>query len=177
MIPSTQALILASLPPLGGGGPVRNRSVANKQPEAGGGKRPSTPRKDPAVGEGPRDGSLVPIRGPKSGYRGRRVVVTTPRHREELTVWRRTLPLLVPSDLVEELRAWSVDSLAEQGVRGTFAPREQPAKRLSHGTSSESLEQDWQDQRSASGRPLRTSGLGRLALGLATWSGSLGCLS
>jgi diacylglycerol kinase (ATP) len=43
-------------------------------------------------------------------YRGRRVVVTTPRRREELTVWRRALPLLVPAGLVEELRARSVDS-------------------------------------------------------------------
>lgn len=41
-------------------------------------------------------------------YRGRRAVVTTPRRREELTVWRRALPLLVPPGLVEELRARSV---------------------------------------------------------------------
>jgi diacylglycerol kinase (ATP) len=42
--------------------------------------------------------------------RGRRVVVTTPRRREELTVWRRALPLLIPAGMVEELRARSVDS-------------------------------------------------------------------
>jgi diacylglycerol kinase family enzyme len=43
-------------------------------------------------------------------YRGRRVVVTTPRRREELTVWRRALPLLIPAGIVEELRARSVNS-------------------------------------------------------------------
>jgi len=37
-------------------------------------------------------------------YRGRRVVVTTPRRREELTVRRGALPLLVPSGAVEELQ-------------------------------------------------------------------------
>jgi diacylglycerol kinase (ATP) len=42
--------------------------------------------------------------------RGRRVVVTTPRRREELTVWRRALPLLIPAGIVEELRGRSVDS-------------------------------------------------------------------
>jgi hypothetical protein len=43
-------------------------------------------------------------------HRGRRVVVTTPRRREELTIARRALPLLLPAGLVEELRARSVDS-------------------------------------------------------------------
>jgi diacylglycerol kinase family enzyme len=43
-------------------------------------------------------------------YRGRLVVVTTPRRREELTVRRRALPLLVPAGIVETLRARSVDS-------------------------------------------------------------------
>jgi diacylglycerol kinase (ATP) len=43
-------------------------------------------------------------------YRGRRVVVTTPRRREELTVRRRALPLLIPPGIVEQLRARSVDS-------------------------------------------------------------------
>jgi diacylglycerol kinase (ATP) len=37
-------------------------------------------------------------------YRGRRVVVTTPRRREELTVRRFALPLLVPPGAIEELR-------------------------------------------------------------------------
>jgi len=36
-------------------------------------------------------------------YRGRRVVVTTPRRREEITVRRRALPLLVPRGTVEAL--------------------------------------------------------------------------
>ena len=43
-------------------------------------------------------------------HRGRRVVVTTPRRREELTVARGALPLLLPADLIEKLRAQSVDS-------------------------------------------------------------------
>jgi hypothetical protein len=43
-------------------------------------------------------------------YRGSRVVVTTPRRREELNVGRRALPLLLPAAVVEELRARSVDS-------------------------------------------------------------------
>jgi diacylglycerol kinase (ATP) len=43
-------------------------------------------------------------------YRGRRVVVTTPRRREVLTVRRRALPLLLPAGRVEELRARSVES-------------------------------------------------------------------
>ena len=42
--------------------------------------------------------------------RGRRVVVTTPRRREELAVRRRALPLLIPAGIVEKLRARSVDS-------------------------------------------------------------------
>jgi diacylglycerol kinase (ATP) len=53
----------------------------------------------------------LPGRWPRlTVYRGRRVVVTTPRRREELTVWRRALPLLIPAGLVEELCARSVDS-------------------------------------------------------------------
>ena len=43
-------------------------------------------------------------------YRGRRVVVTTPRRREELTIGRRALPLLLPAGVAEELCARSVDS-------------------------------------------------------------------
>ena len=42
-------------------------------------------------------------------YRGRRVVVTTPRRREVLTVRRGALPLLVPRGAIEELRARIVD--------------------------------------------------------------------
>ena len=41
-------------------------------------------------------------------YRGRRVVVTTPRRREVLTVRRRALPLLVPPGAVEALAARTV---------------------------------------------------------------------
>ena len=43
-------------------------------------------------------------------YRGRRVVVTTPRRRETLTVWRQALPLIIPAGIVEKLRARSLDS-------------------------------------------------------------------
>ena len=42
-------------------------------------------------------------------YRGRRVVVTTPRRRETLTVRRFALPLLVPAGAVEELKRRTVD--------------------------------------------------------------------
>ena len=42
-------------------------------------------------------------------YRGRRVVVTTPRRRETLTVRRFALPLLMPAGAVEELRRRTVD--------------------------------------------------------------------
>ena len=38
-------------------------------------------------------------------YRGQRVVVTTPRRREVLTVRRRALPLLVPPGAVEAVAA------------------------------------------------------------------------
>ena len=48
-------------------------------------------------------------RRPLPIYRGRRVVVTTPRRRDELTVWRRALPLLVPRGAIEELRRRTVD--------------------------------------------------------------------
>ena len=41
-------------------------------------------------------------------YRGHRVVVTTPRRREELTVRRRALPLIVPRGAVEALAARTV---------------------------------------------------------------------
>jgi diacylglycerol kinase family enzyme len=41
-------------------------------------------------------------------YRGRRVVVTTPRRREALSVRRFALPLLVPPGAVEELRRRTV---------------------------------------------------------------------
>ena len=42
-------------------------------------------------------------------YRGRRVVVTTPRRRETLVVRRFALPLLVPGGAVEELRRRTVE--------------------------------------------------------------------
>jgi diacylglycerol kinase (ATP) len=42
-------------------------------------------------------------------HRGRRVVVTTPRRREELTVRRGALPLLVPSGAVEELQRRTIE--------------------------------------------------------------------
>jgi diacylglycerol kinase family enzyme len=42
-------------------------------------------------------------------YRGRRVVVTTPRRREELAVRRRALPLLVPAGAIEELQRRTVE--------------------------------------------------------------------
>lgn len=48
-------------------------------------------------------------RRPLAIYRGRRVVVTTPRRRDELTVWRRALPLLVPPGAIDELRRRTVD--------------------------------------------------------------------
>jgi diacylglycerol kinase (ATP) len=42
-------------------------------------------------------------------YRGRRVVVTTPRRREELTVRRRALPLLVPPGALAELQRRTIE--------------------------------------------------------------------
>ena len=42
-------------------------------------------------------------------HRGRRVVVTTPRRREELTVWRQALPLLVPPGAIDDLRRRTVE--------------------------------------------------------------------
>jgi diacylglycerol kinase (ATP) len=42
-------------------------------------------------------------------YRGRRVVVTTPRRREELTVRRRALPLLVLPGAIEELQRRTIE--------------------------------------------------------------------
>jgi diacylglycerol kinase (ATP) len=42
-------------------------------------------------------------------HRGRRVVVTTPRRREELTVRRNALPLLVRSGAVEELQRRTIE--------------------------------------------------------------------
>ena len=54
---------------------------------------------------------LLKIRGRWDGltlHRGRRVVVTTPRRRELLTVRRRALPLLVPPGAVEALAARTV---------------------------------------------------------------------
>lgn len=48
-------------------------------------------------------------------YRGHRVVVSTPRRREELTVGRRALPLLLPVGSIEELRTRSADSWREVG--------------------------------------------------------------
>jgi diacylglycerol kinase family enzyme len=41
-------------------------------------------------------------------YRGRRVVVTTPRRREEITLRRFILPLLVPPGAIDELRRRTV---------------------------------------------------------------------
>ena len=48
-------------------------------------------------------------RKPLAIYRGQRVVVTTPRRRDELTVWRQALPLLVPPGAIEELRRRTID--------------------------------------------------------------------
>jgi diacylglycerol kinase (ATP) len=48
-------------------------------------------------------------RRPLTIYRGRRVVVTTPRRRDELTVLRRVLPVLVPPGALEELKRRTVD--------------------------------------------------------------------
>ena len=42
-------------------------------------------------------------------YRGRRVVVTTPKRREELTVRRFALPVLVPAGAVEQLRRRTIE--------------------------------------------------------------------
>lgn len=42
-------------------------------------------------------------------YRGRRVVVTTPRRREELTVRRRALPLLMPPGAIEKLQRRTIE--------------------------------------------------------------------
>jgi diacylglycerol kinase (ATP) len=42
-------------------------------------------------------------------YRGRQVVVTTPRRREELAVRRRALPLLVPPGAIEELQRRTIE--------------------------------------------------------------------
>lgn len=42
-------------------------------------------------------------------YRGRRVVVTTPRRREELAVRRRALPLLVPAGAIEDLQRRTIE--------------------------------------------------------------------
>ena len=49
-------------------------------------------------------------------YRGRRVVVTTPRRRETLTVRRFALPLLVPRGAVEELKRRTVNGEAPPSV-------------------------------------------------------------
>jgi diacylglycerol kinase (ATP) len=46
---------------------------------------------------------------PLTIYRGRRVVVTTPRRRDVLTVWRQALPLLVPPGAIEDLRGRTVE--------------------------------------------------------------------
>jgi diacylglycerol kinase family enzyme len=48
-------------------------------------------------------------RRPLAIYRGRRVVVTTSRRRDELTIWRRALPLLVPPGAIDELRQRTID--------------------------------------------------------------------
>ena len=42
-------------------------------------------------------------------YRGRRVVVTTPRRRDQLTVWRQALPVLVPPRAIDELRRRTIE--------------------------------------------------------------------
>jgi diacylglycerol kinase (ATP) len=55
---------------------------------------------------------LLHLRGRWNGvqlYRGRRVVVTTPRRREVLRTRRRVLPLLVPPGAIEALRARTLD--------------------------------------------------------------------
>jgi diacylglycerol kinase (ATP) len=48
-------------------------------------------------------------RKPLAIHRGRRVVVTTPRRRDQLTLWRQALPLLVPPGAIEELRRRTVE--------------------------------------------------------------------
>jgi diacylglycerol kinase (ATP) len=56
--------------------------------------------------------ALLRLRGrhkPLTIYRGQRVVVTTPRRRDVLTVWRRALPLLVPPGAIDELRRRTVE--------------------------------------------------------------------
>jgi diacylglycerol kinase (ATP) len=57
-------------------------------------------------------------------YRGRRVVVTTPRGREELAVHRRALPLLVPRGAIENLQQRAIED--EQALPATLAS-ERPA--------------------------------------------------
>jgi diacylglycerol kinase (ATP) len=49
-------------------------------------------------------------------YRGRRVVVTTPRRREALTVRRFALPLLVPPGAIDELRRRTIEDEAASGA-------------------------------------------------------------
>ena len=48
-------------------------------------------------------------RRPLAIYRGRRVIVTTPKRSDELTVWRRALPLIVPPGAIDELRRRTID--------------------------------------------------------------------
>jgi hypothetical protein len=42
-------------------------------------------------------------------HRGRQVIVTTPRRREQLTVWRRALPLVVTPAAIDGVRRRVVD--------------------------------------------------------------------
>jgi len=56
-------------------------------------------------------------------YRGRRVVVTTPRGREELAVRRRALPLLVPPGAIENLQQRAIKD--EQALPATLASERQ----------------------------------------------------
>lgn len=56
-------------------------------------------------------------------YRGRRVVVTTPRGREELAVRRRALPLLVPPGAIENLQQRAIKE--EQAPPATLASERQ----------------------------------------------------
>lgn len=58
-------------------------------------------------------------------HRGRRVVVTTPRRREELRVARRALPLVVPPGAIAELTRRTVEE--SDALRGVNAPRESSA--------------------------------------------------
>lgn len=58
-------------------------------------------------------------------HRGRRVVVTTPRRREELRISRRALPLVVPAGAIEELTRRTVEEA--EALDGADDPRRESA--------------------------------------------------